>query len=87
MTAYGEKEIKLAARMYEIRDTARKFYGDRYAGTMRQVGAMIEGIARRDKVSTLEAATSFAKEAFREGDEVSVMLITAAAVELLESTS
>ena len=75
-----EKEIKLTARLYEMRDTARTLLGDNYAGTMSEIGKYIEYQMDIYGASALSVATKISKDA----TPMDVLKIMGAVVEMMD---
>ncbi len=80
-----EKQVKMAAQLYEIRDTAKRLLGEKYKPKMAELGAALKKIARDSKKSELEAATELCKAIGAEG--MDTLMIMAAAVELIEPSN
>lgn len=81
MTA-TEREVKLAASLYECRDSMRVWWGDAYAERIKERRKLIEAQMADDKSeSVLDAALTIAKTM---PGGVSVMMVLAAAVEMIE---
>ncbi len=81
-------QVKLAARLYELRDTARRIAGDTYDG---KISTWTESVLipwmRAFKCSAIAAVPRGAKrcsELGRELNEFEIMWLTAAVVEYIE---
>ncbi len=79
-----EKQVQMAAQLYEMRDKARRLLGDRYKPHMAELGNILTMTARRDKKEPLAVAIEVAKK--RNWIGMDLMLVMAAAVELEEPT-
>jgi hypothetical protein len=79
-----EQAIRLNAKLYEVRDTARKVLGDSYRARMAEGGRMLSEMAEAKKCGVLEVALNVSQSAARKDDMNAVTFILAAAVELLE---
>jgi len=80
-----ESQIRLAAKLYEMRDTAKRFLGDRYAGHMADLRKMIEQVQSVLHIEEpLAAATKLCTANSLDG--VAVIYVMAAAVEMIEPT-
>lgn len=79
-----ESKIRLAARLYEARDTARILLGDKYASRMQEGGTMLQDLAEKSGKSLLVVAGEMANQMDREGKPYGALAILAAAVELIE---
>lgn len=80
-----EQQIKLAAKIYKCRDTAKALYGDNYQAKIAEYKGFIQAYMARHKVGELEAAMGLAKIAKGDdGEGLAVMNLIAAAAELIE---
>jgi hypothetical protein len=80
----SEKQVKMAAQLYYMRDTARRLLGDKYKPHMAELGKILKMTAERDKKEPLAVAIEVCKK--RELIGMEVMIVMAAAVELIEPT-
>ena len=80
----AEKQVKMAAELYGMRDKARSLLGDKYKPHMAELGKILTMTAQRDKKEPLAVAIEVAKK--RELIGMDLMLVMAAAVELAEPT-
>lgn len=80
----NERQVKIAAQLYDIRDKARRLLGDKYKPHMAELGKILKETADRYKKSVLSVATELCKK--RELIGMELMLVMAAAVELTEPT-
>ena len=76
--------IETAAKLYELRDRARTLLGDRYKPHMAELGKILQATADRDGKSVITVA----KEVCTKRDLIGIdmMMVMAAAVELVEPT-
>ena len=79
----AEQHIKMAARLYEIRDTARRLLGSQYRERMDGMGAVLSALAKDKGRNVLSVAIEEGKKAT---DQMQFLFIMAAAVELTEPT-
>lgn len=79
-----EKQVKMAAQLYEMRDRARRLLGDKYRPHMAELGKILLMTARRDQKEPLAVAVEVCKK--RELIGMDLMMVMAAAVELAEPT-
>ncbi len=78
-----EEQVRLAARVYEMRDCARRFLGERYMSHMAETRKMLETAQSRLKIDDpLTAATKICVANSLGG--LDVIYIMAAAVEMIE---
>ena len=85
----GEDKIKLAAKLYKCRDTAKRLYGDQYKSKMVEYGKIITAAMKKHKLdSEVEAAMKIIEEAAttekHDGSGITIMNLLAAAVEMIE---
>lgn len=83
-----EQQIKLAAKIYKCRDTAKQLYGEEYPEKIGQYMDIIRGHMKKHGGNELEAVIALSKEV--EGNSYAgtmIMRLTAAAAELLEPSS
>jgi hypothetical protein len=85
MTAATEKQIRMTAQLYEMRDLAKMLLQDRYAARMVELGEVINNVATAQKISLLAAATLLAKAPTN--TPMGAILVMAAVVELMEPSS
>jgi hypothetical protein len=81
----SESTIKLAARLYQMRDAAKTLLRDKYNVKMAALGQIISESAAKQKRSPLLVANDMAQKGRLTG--VALLLIMAAAVELLEPSA
>lgn len=79
-----EKQVTMAAQLYDMRDKARRLMGDKYKPHMAELGKILKMTAQRDKKEPLAVAIEVAKK--RELIGMDLIMVMAAAVELTEPT-
>lgn len=79
-----EKQVTMAAQLYDMRDRARRLLGDKYKPHMAELGRILKMTADRDKKDALAVAVEVCKK--RELIGMDLMMVMAAAVELTEPT-
>ena len=77
-----EKQIQIAAKLYECREAARLLLGDSYSVRMAEYGQIVNCVAEGKSLGILEAATEIAKDPALNGYEK--IQVLASAVELIE---
>lgn len=82
MRQADEKQVKMAAQLYDMRDKARRLLGDKYKSHMAELGKILTMTAERDKKEPLAVAIEVCKK--RELIGMDLMMVMAAAVELAE---
>jgi hypothetical protein len=79
-----EKQVAMAAQLYDMRDKARRLLGDKYKPHMAELGRILTATAQRDKKEPIAVAIEVANRRGLIG--MDLMLVMAAAVELAEPT-
>lgn len=79
-----ENQVQMAARLYDLRDRARKMLGDKYKPHMAELGKILKMTSERDKKDALSVAIDVCKKRGLIG--MDMMMVMAAAVELTEPT-
>lgn len=83
MSAFND-QFASAARLQEVRRTARDIRGEHYAQDMVVFKQTVRTLATRDNLTNLEAAMKLGSAAERAGNTTDFMLFMAAFVELTE---
>ncbi len=78
-----EKAIKMAAQLYECRDTAKRLFGSAYQQRMDAYGQIVKSAANAMQCSELSAATTLATKA----GGLSAICYMAAVVEMTEPSN
>ena len=81
----NEKQVKMAARLYEMRDTARRLLGANYKPHMAELGRILTMTAERDRKEPLAVAIEVCKK--RDLIGMDLIMVMAAAVELAEPSA
>lgn len=81
-----EREIKIAAKMYNCRDTAKTLYRDKYPAKMEEYGNLIKAAMIKHNIKDEIQASMKLMEPLKNVPDsgIVIMLITAACVELIE---
>ena len=82
MSLATEQQIKIAARMYECRNTSRNLLGGEYQGKMRPLVALIRKVADQHNESEIQAGARIIRECGFSGHEI--MFLLSAVVECVE---
>ena len=80
-----ERKVKMAAKLYEMRDMAKRLLGEKYAGHMAMNGKILQDTATRDKKTPLEVAIAVCKKPGITAIET--IFIMSAAVEIAEPSN
>lgn len=78
-----EQQVRLAAQLYQARDSVRRLLGDKYAVRMAELGASLQRLATARNSSVLKEAISAARAV----SGMDSLLILAAAVEHTEPST
>ena len=78
----GEREVKMAAGLYAMRDTARQVLGSKYTAKMAELGAVLKAVGEKSGRGPLAVAIDAANGA----SAMEQCCLLAAAVELAEPT-
>ena len=79
-----ESKIRLAAKLYEARETAKTLLGDKYAERMKEGADLLKQAEQETGKNPIAIATFLAKKCEEEGRPFGAVAILAAAVEMLE---
>lgn len=82
MQAMNAEQISLAAKLYNIRDTARRHYADRWPQYSADWQRLIHACMEQRNIGTLEAAQVLADSPHASGLDVATII--GAAVEMIE---
>lgn len=81
----SEKQIRLAAKLYEARDGLKLLLGEAvFAHRMKEVGILLKHASETTGLGILDVAGRLAKKAKEEHEDVGAVTYLCAAVELLE---
>ena len=78
-----DQQVRLAAQLYQARDSVRRLLGDKYAVRMAELGASLQRLAAARNSSVLKEAISAARAV----SGMDSLLILAAAVEHTEPST
>ena len=79
-----EQAVKMAAKLYECRDTAKRLFGDTYHERMAAYGQTVKSAANALNCSDVAAATTLANKA---GGGIAAVCFLAAVVEMTEPSN
>ena len=79
-----EQAVKMAARLYECRDTAKRVFGESYHKRMEAYGQVVKSAANALRCSDIAAATTLANKA---GGGMAAICYLAAVVEMTEPSN
>jgi hypothetical protein len=79
---HGEQLVRMAARLYEARDTLRRLQGDRFAQTVANTRPAVEAYMEHHQVSELTAGMQMCERVRFDG--FAQLAILATVVEMIE---
>ena len=79
-----EQQIKMAAKLYRCRDTAKRFFKDEFEEKIFPYKKIISDVAKDKKIGELEAMMQICDDDVIKNNGWALMLLMAAAVELIE---
>jgi uncharacterized membrane protein len=82
--AITERDIKMAAKLYKCRDTAKSFYKDEYHEKLRTYKNVIEAHMNKFNIDVLPSVFEICSFESVRDNGMATMLFMAAAVELVE---
>lgn len=80
-----DEHIKLAVKMSEYRDTAKRFFGDEFQVKIAPFQENIKKVMERDKCDAIHAILTISKLPHYESDGMIQLLYVSASVELMET--
>ena len=80
-----EKNVALAAQMYECRATARRLLGEKFQTRMAEYADVIRAVEARDNCNSIVAGATVIKSAGLQG--MDALLLMAAVVEMTEPSN
>ena len=81
------EEMKLALKSQEYRDTAKRFYKDKFEETIKPYKDLIIQVMKANKIGAFEALLKISKTHAYEASGMAQLLFIASAVEIAESKS
>jgi len=80
----SEQLIKISAKLYQCRDTARRFFREEYKEKIEPYIGLIKTVSRENNIDTLNAVIKIALLDSMQDNGMAQMLLFAAAVEIIE---
>jgi len=80
----GEKVIKIAARLYEVRSTAKTFLGAKYQEKIKPYIHILQETMKANKENETEALLRISKTNMYRDSEFAPMMFISASVEVME---
>lgn len=82
-----EQQIKMTAKLYQCRDTAKRFFRDEYEAKLKPYKNIIESHQKKFNLEVLPSVLELCSFESVRDDGVMTMLFMAAAVEMLEPSA
>lgn len=82
-----EQQIKMAAKLYRCRDTAKRFFGEEFKEKIQPYKKIISDVAMDKNIGELEAMMKICDDDVIKNNGWTLMLLMAAAVELVEPSA
>ena len=77
-------QVQMAAKLYECRDTAKSFFGDKYPEKLKPFTELIKAVMKANKMDELHALLKLAETKTYQDNGMNQMMFMAATVELIE---
>ena len=79
-----EQQVKLAAKLYQCRDTAKRFFSDEYEAKLKPYKNIIEAHQKKFNLDVLPSVLELCSFESVRDNGMATMLFMAAAVEIIE---
>jgi uncharacterized membrane protein len=79
-----EQQVKLAEKLYQCRDTAKRFFRDEYEAKLKPYKNIIEAHQKKFNLDVLPSVLELCSFESVRGNGMATMLFMAAAVEMVE---
>jgi len=79
-----EKQVKIAAKLYECRDTAKRFFKDEYKVKLKPYTHIIKAVMKANNLEEIPALLKISKTYTYQENAMGQMMFMAAVVELIE---
>lgn len=80
-----EQLIKISAKLYNCRDTAKRFFGDKYFEKIKPYKDLIQAVMKANDLEELPALLKISKTHAYQENAMGQMMFMAATVELIEN--
>lgn len=81
-----EQQVKLAAKLYQCRDTAKRFFRDEYEAKLKPYRNIIEAHQKKFNLEVLPSVLELCSFESVRDNGMATMLFMAAAVEMIETS-
>lgn len=82
-----EQQIKMAAKLYRCRDTAKRFFGEEFKEKIQPYKKIIADVAKDKNIGELEAMMKICDIDVIKNNGWTLILLMAAAVEMVEPSA
>src|SRR5665648_372262 len=79
-----EKQIKMAARLYEGRDTAKRFFRDEYQEKIKPYSHILSAVMKANNLDEIPALLKISETKTYQENAMGQMMFMAAVVEMIE---
>ena len=79
-----EQEIKMAAKLYKCRDTAKRFFREEYPEKVKPYRALITAVMKANNLEEIPALLKISETEIYKENGMGQMMFMAAVVELME---
>lgn len=79
-----EKEIKIAAKLYDIRATAKKFLGKDYEDRIKPYKDLVKSVMKEHKIEAANALLKISESEAYKSEGIAQMMFVAATTDLME---
>lgn len=79
-----EQRIKIAARLYHVRDTAKRFFREDYLEKLKPYTHILQAVCKANEIDELQALIRCLQLESIAGNGMAQMVMIAAAVEMME---
>lgn len=80
-------QIQMAAKLYECRDTAKRFFREEYAEKLKPYTHIIQAVMKANKLDVIPALLKISETETYNDNGMTQMLFMAATVELIEPSN
>ena len=80
-------KVQMAAKLYECRDTAKRFFREEYAEKLKPYTHIIQAVMKANNLEVIPALLKISETETYSGNGMTQMLFMAATVELIEPSN
>lgn len=82
-----EKQVKMAAKLYECRDTAKRFFKEEYKAKLEPYTHILKAVMKANNLDEIPALLKISKTHTYQENAMGQMMFMAAVVELIEPSA